>query len=85
MIEATTISIVGGIIGIGVGYLASQYAFDNLVINQMVIQQVPIEPIVRLDYVLLSFFIAVGVGIISGTYPAIKASLLNPIDALRYE
>jgi putative ABC transport system permease protein len=49
------------------------------------LQETPIEPIVSGSIVLWSFLVAVVVGIISGTYPAIRASRLNPIDALRYE
>ncbi len=86
LLEATTISLLGGIIGIGAGYLAAEYAFGGLKVNQMGgMQQVSIEPIVSADIVLWSFLVAIVVGIIAGTYPAIRASRLNPIEALRYE
>jgi putative ABC transport system permease protein len=86
LLEATTISLIGGIIGIGAGYLAAEYAFNSLEVNQMGgLQQAPIEPIVSASIVLWSFLVAIIVGIVSGTYPAIRASRLNPIEALRYE
>ncbi len=86
LLEATTISLVGGIIGIGAGYLSAEYAFSGLEVNQMGgLQQAPIEPIVSANIVLLSFLVAIVVGVIAGTYPAIRASRLNPIEALRYE
>jgi len=86
LLEATTISLIGGVIGIGVGYLAAEYAFSGLEVNQMGgLQQAPIEPIVSANIVFLSFLVAIVVGVIAGTYPAIRASRLNPIEALRYE
>jgi putative ABC transport system permease protein len=37
------------------------------------------------DIVLLAFGVAAGVGIFFGFYPARRAALMNPIDALRYQ
>lgn len=75
IIEALTLSLIGGIFGIILGitgsYLLSVFADWTTVVSA------------------LSVFLAFGfsglVGIFFGFYPAYKASLLNPIDALRYE
>ncbi|HSW64580.1 MAG TPA: ABC transporter permease [Dissulfurispiraceae bacterium] len=75
MIEALTLSLVGGILGIITGIACAQvYTF---------FYEKP--TIISLMSVLLSFSFSGLVGIFFGFYPAYKASLLNPIDALRYE
>jgi putative ABC transport system permease protein len=84
-LEATTISIIGGIIGIGVGFLLSKFVFTGFKINQMYMTTAGITPVIRGEYILWSFFIAIGVGIVSGIYPAWRAARLNPIESLRYE
>lgn len=86
LLEAATISLIGGVIGIGFGYVAAEHFFTGLEMNQnMMMEQSPVEPVVTVGYVLWAFLVAVGVGIISGMYPAMRAARLNPIDALRYE
>lgn len=75
LIEAIILSLLGGIIGIITGFLASEIL--SILANLPVI----ISPF----SVFLSFTFSGLVGIFFGFYPAYKASLLNPIDALRYE
>jgi len=75
LIEAVIVSLSGGVIGIFLGILSS-----NIMSHLGGWQTV-----VTFSTVLLSFFFAFAVGLFFGFYPAHKASLLNPIDALRYE
>ncbi|MBC7286539.1 MAG: ABC transporter permease [Armatimonadetes bacterium] len=75
IIESTVLSLVGGVIGIGAG-LAGTF-----IIGTRLGFQARISPIA----VLISFCFAALVGIFFGFYPARKAALLNPIEALRYE
>jgi putative ABC transport system permease protein len=69
------ISFIGGLIGIGIGFLVS-----SLIAN---IMQWPVH--ISAQSILLSFVFATVVGIFFGWYPARKAARLNPIEALRYE
>jgi putative ABC transport system permease protein len=75
LIEAVVISVVGGAIGLGIGYLVS----EGLKYYQNIPALVPINAVA----------IAVGfsafVGIFFGFYPARKAAGLDPIEALRFE
>ncbi len=75
IIEALTLSLIGGVIGIIVGEVASSVisAFAGW------------PTVLSLSAILLSFGFSALVGVFFGFYPAYKASLLNPIDALRYE
>ena len=75
LIEAIIVSLAGGIIGAFSGILASK------LMSHFAGWQTVITPI----SVGLSFSFALAVGLFFGFYPARKASLLNPIDALRYE
>ncbi len=75
LIESVLICFLGGSIGIALGVL----------ISKTVSKIGGLETIVSLESILLAFGFSVGIGIFFGLYPAIKASNLNPIDALRYE
>jgi len=75
LFEALTLSIVGGLMGVGVGVGVADF-FRR-------VMQWPV--VVTPDSIALSFGVAAAVGIIFGFFPAFKASHLDPIDALRYE
>jgi putative ABC transport system permease protein len=74
--EATTLSVVGGGLGVALGCSISALASLH---PQMVDIVVPWWAIV------LGFAVSAGTGITFGLLPAVKAALLNPIDALRHE
>jgi putative ABC transport system permease protein len=74
--EATTLSLVGGGLGIGLGFTLSALASLH---PRMV------DIVVPWWAVLLGFGISAGTGVLFGLLPALKAALLNPIDALRHE
>lgn len=75
IIEAVTISIFGGLIGIGLGFLASG------IVGKYMNWAVEVTP----WSVMLSVGFSCAIGIFFGWYPASKAANLNLIDALRYE
>lgn len=75
LIEAVVLALVGGIIGITLGISGA--------VGLGWIANWPV--VVQPGVVLLAFLVAAGVGVFFGYYPAMKASRLDPIEALRYE
>jgi len=75
LIESTLLSVIGGTIGIGIGFLGSRIVGGSL----------GWQTVVPLWAVLVSFLFSAAVGIFFGWYPARKAALLDPIQCLRYE
>ena len=75
LIEAITLSLIGGVIGVILGLIGS-----------VGIAEIGGWPaIIQIESVFLAFGFAATVGIFFGFYPAKKAAMLDPIEALRYE
>ena len=79
LVEAIVVSVAGGGLGVMLGFglarLISSVNFGGTSLNAVV------SP----DSVLLSVGVSAAIGVFFGSYPAFRASRLNPIEALRYE
>ncbi len=76
VVESAVIGIIGGLLGL----------VTSLGVMRILVMISPAEnaPYVEVSSVLISFGFAVVIGVLSGLYPAFKASRLDPIEALRY-
>lgn len=75
LMEAITLSLLGGLIGVLLGVATST----------LIGKFASFQPVVTLESILLAFGVSFAIGVFFGFYPARKASILNPIEALRYE
>ncbi len=75
LMESVLISIAGGVLGIAFGYFLSWF----------IARAADWKTIVTTSSILIAFGVSVGVGVVFGIYPAMKASRIDPIEALRYE
>jgi putative ABC transport system permease protein len=75
LIEAMTLTGVGGILGIALG----------IGIGKLVDAVTPLPSTAPLWSIVIAFCFSVGIGLFFGIYPAVKAARLDPIEALRYE
>ena len=76
LLESFLLSLIGGLIGIVVGIVGAE---------SIQFFSTEMTASVTFGSVIMSLLFSAFVGIAFGYYPAHKASLLNPIDALRYE
>jgi putative ABC transport system permease protein len=75
LLEAIIISIIGCLIGVLIGVAGA------LAVNKLA----EMEILITATSIITAFVVAAAVGIFFGWYPARKASLLRPIDALRFQ
>jgi putative ABC transport system permease protein len=73
LIEATLLSLLGGALGVGAAYLGSRFTIMG------------VTPQIVPSTVLLALAVSVAIGVIFGGYPALRASRMRPVDALRHD
>ena len=76
LIEAVTLSLIGGLFGIALG-AGGAVAATSFIPD--------FSAVVGIDAIAIAILFSMAVGLFFGIYPAYRASRLNPIDALRYE
>ena len=82
VVEAGVTSALGGIIGIGLGYIVSAIATKVLAV---LITDMTLTVLPTAGSIAVAFGISVGIGVLFGYLPAKRAASLNPIEALRYD
>ena len=75
LMESVLISVGGGLVGIAFGYFLSW----------LIATAAEWKTIVTTSSIVIAFGVSVVVGVVFGIYPAVKASRIDPIEALRYE
>jgi putative ABC transport system permease protein len=75
LIEALSISFVGGLIGVAFGF----------VVSRVVAIYAEWNTFVTWNSIAMSFGVSAAVGLVFGIYPAVRASRLDPVEALRHE
>lgn len=78
--ESAVLSLVGGVIGIALGWTISTVVGRIAAANDA-----PIDPSIGIDIILIATLFSTAVGLFFGLYPANRAASLEPVEALRYE
>jgi putative ABC transport system permease protein len=79
LIEAAVLSLSGGLIGLALALIMS------LFLRNVPLGQLTAGAQISVGVVILALAVSIGIGVISGTYPAFRAARLDPIESLRHE
>jgi putative ABC transport system permease protein len=73
LVEATVLSLLGGLLGVAAGVIGSEF------------RVVGVQPVVVPSSIVLALGVSIAIGLFFGSYPANRAAKLRPIEALRHE
>ena len=75
LVESATLSVIGGFMGMAVGFVIAA------VVSGLTVIPYTVDPAI----VVIAFLVMVALGLVFGTYPAVKAARMDPVEALRNE
>ena len=81
LVEAVVQTAVGGVVGVAIG-LSAVYVVPYL---SELLADTHLPAKIHVPSIFLSLGVSIGVGVLFGWYPARRAALLDPIEALRHE
>ena len=87
MVEAGLIGLLGGVVGVVLGWLLG-LGLNRVIVDYLQREQIPIDApffVVTWELVAGALMFATLVGILAGLYPAFRAARLDPLAALRHE